>query len=232
MNNPIIHTDATGRSVDGEFEITLDKKGKEVKTKISNLGDNTNTDFNHYVGGEKNGKTEIVNTSTGDKTMMKSSAFMRGFTHREASVKWFNIFEEFKNGTGPEKSLITGSDNTMVQDIMKSPQFAYAAKAFLENGTDKNLRFAGEFGISGIGEAGGNMTAQMIGKANISFYPVGDQLTIMAVDTKSFSSWSLNPIVKFISNWSDYYDTSRQSGKIIPESTTFQTYIWTLPIKK
>ena len=232
LNNPIIHTDATGRSVDGEFEITLDKKGKEVKTKISNLGDNTNTDFNHYVGGEKNGKTEIVNTSTGDKTMMKSSAFMRGFTHREASVKWFNIFEEFKNGTGPEKSLITGSDNTMVQDIMKSPQFAYAAKAFLENGTDKNLRFAGEFGISGIGEAGGNMTAQMIGKANISFYPVGDQLTIMAVDTKSFSSWSLNPIVKFISNWSDYYDTSRQSGKIIPESTTFQTYIWTLPIKK
>ena len=232
VNNPIIHTDPTGRSVDGEYEIALDKKGKEVKTKVSTLGDDTGTDFNHYVGGKNDGRTEIVNTNTGDKTMMKSSDFVKGYTHRDSQVKWSTIFNEFKNGTGPEKSLISGSQTTMIQGIMKSPQFAYAAKAFLANGGNKNFFFEGVFGPSGAYEAGSNMTAQMIGKANFSFYPVGNQLTIMAVDSKSASSWSFNPFVKAVSTFSDYFDTSREAGKIIPESTTHQTYIWTLPINK
>lgn len=90
----------------------------------------------------------------------------------------------------------------------------------------RNSFFEGEFGLAGAWKAGNNMTAQMIGKANISFYPVGNQLIIMVVDSKSITSWSLNPFAKGESN-----NVSRQAGKLIPESTTHQTYIWNLPIK-
>jgi len=88
----------------------------------------------------------------------------------------------------------------MIQEIMKSPQFSTAASAFLENGKDKKFFFEGDFGISGAFKAGKNMMAQMLGKANISFYPVGDQLIIVVVDSKSKTSWSLNPFSKGESN--------------------------------
>jgi len=227
QNNPINRTDPTG-ALDGEYDVD-GTTGK--RTKVSDLGGNE-VDYNHYKGGANDGKTEIVNKSTGDKMLMNSSSFVKGYTHRSSQTNFENIYNEFLTGTGPENSLISGRGNHMVQDIMKSPQFAKAAKGFMENGTDNKFFFAGEFGPSGAVDAGKNMTAQMIGKANFSFYPVGNQLVIMAVDSKSKSSWSLNPVVKAVSMFSNYFDTPREQGKVIPESTTNQTYIWNLPIKK
>ncbi|MGA9649834.1 hypothetical protein, partial [Pedobacter sp.] len=64
-----------------------------------------------------------------------------------------------------------------------------------------------------------NMTAQMLGKANISFYPVGDQLIFVVVDSKSKTSLSLNPFSKGESN-----NVARgELGTGGPQSTTHQT---------
>jgi hypothetical protein len=120
----------------------------------------------------------------------------------------------------------------MIQDIMKSPQFLKAFNEFLEDGSD-SYYFKGAFGFTGAFEAGDNMTAQMLGKASFSFYKVGDQLVIMAVDTKSFASYTFDPVVKFVSNFSDYFSPSRTKLGIYDRmTTTHQTYLWSLPIKK
>jgi RHS repeat-associated protein len=205
-------------------EYNVDASGK--KTKVSDLGGDE-VDYNHYTGGKDKGKTEIVNNGTGDKMMMSSSAYIKGYTHRAPGTTWENIYNEFISGTGPERSLISGKSNFMIQEIMRSPQFSTAASAFLENGKDKKFFFEGDFGVSGAFKAGKNMTAQMLGKANISFYPVGDQLIIVVVDSKSKTSWSLNPFSKGEGN-----NVPRVNGKGGPESTTHQTYIWNLPIRK
>ncbi|WP_307524271.1 hypothetical protein [Pedobacter sp. W3I1] len=92
---------------------------------------------------------------------------------------------------------------------------------------DKKFFFEGEFGVVGAFKVGKNMTAQMLGKAHVSFYPVGDQLIFVVVDSKSKTSWSLNPFSKGESN-----NVPRVNGKGGPESTTHQIYIWNLPIRK
>jgi hypothetical protein len=49
----------------------------------------------------------------------------------------------------------------------------------------------------------------------------------MVVDSKSKTSWSLNPFAKGEKN----NDSRDVYGKGGPQSTTNQTYIWNLPIK-
>src|SRR5690625_8052426 len=61
-SSDVCSSDLTGMyEVDGEYEITHDKKGNEVRTKISNLGDDVGIDFNHHLDGDRKGQTEIVN---------------------------------------------------------------------------------------------------------------------------------------------------------------------------
>lgn len=50
QNNPINRTDPTG-ALDGEYDVTHDKDGKEVKIKTSTLGDTEGIDFNHHLDG-------------------------------------------------------------------------------------------------------------------------------------------------------------------------------------
>lgn len=130
----------------------------------------------------------LVNNKTADNTFMKDGSFICGYSHRSSDIRYTTIANEFFTCKGPEKSLIEGSNNYMIQGIMRSPQFAEATSEFMKNGTDKNYLFTGEFGVLGALKADNNMTAQMIGKANFSFYPVGDQLVIMVVDSKSKTS--------------------------------------------
>jgi len=51
--------------------------------------------------------------------------------------------------------------------------------------------------------------AQMLGKAAFNFYPDGDKLVIMANDSKSFSSVSIDPLVKLYSNFSEDLNNKR-----------------------
>ncbi|NGF75862.1 hypothetical protein G5B10_08230 [Fluviicola sp. SGL-29] len=96
-------------------------------------------------------------------------------------------------------------------------------------GGNSNERIKGEFGIPGAIDAGKNMTAQMIGKAVYNFYPLGEKLIVLIIDSKSVSSWTLNPfdgdeVNKARSN----HGIISPSGNKEPKTTTYQTYLFML----
>ncbi|WP_372472537.1 RHS repeat domain-containing protein [Capnocytophaga sp. ARDL2] len=133
FNNPIRYTDPTGMfEVDGEYEITHDKNGKEVRTKVSNLGDDVGIDFNHHLDGDRKGQTEIVNTKNGFTNWIADSRFMRGYTQRDESINWKSVYDEWQSGTGPENSLFFGRDNNMIKDIRKSNLYHGARNDYLK----------------------------------------------------------------------------------------------------
>ena len=221
--NPIYRIDPTGMSTTPPNEYEINGKTGEKK-KISDLG-GEDVDFNHYKGGVNDGKTEIVNTKTKESQWMNSSKNLKGYTRRTNETNWLQLYVEYKNGTGVEKSLIYG-DQPMISDIKKSPTFKEAMQDFLESG-EKKFKTAPFFNPV---SAGKNMTAQFIGKANYNFYEIGDKMVIVVIDSKSVTSETFNPVIKNIES----LNTPRENGKIIPESTTHQTYLFIMPtsIKK
>src|SRR5690625_6861831 len=123
-SSDVCSSDLTGMyEVDGEYEITHDKKGNEVRTKISNLGDDVGIDFNHHLDGDRKGQTEIVNTKNGVTNWIADSRFIRGYEKRDNSANWNTIYREWQDGKGPENSLFFGRDNTLIKDIRKSNLF-------------------------------------------------------------------------------------------------------------
>lgn len=225
QNNPLSSVDKTG-AID-EFVEMVDDDGTSTKTKVSDLGGDK-VDFTHVKGGEHDGQTRIESRTTGEEVYTASSKGIEGYTQRPPGTNWSSIFKEFTDGTGPENSLITNT--AMIQSIMLSPQFGEAAKAYMAEGAPDKMGYNSSFGIPGAIKSGSNMTAQMIGKSRYSFYNVGDQLVIFVMDSKSIMSYSLNPLVKMLpDNW---VNKDRNGTDIIPESTTNQTYLIILPLKK
>ncbi len=202
-NNPITNTDVLGNDPH-EYEVD-GKTGK--KTKVSDLGGDV-VDFNHHVGGKKNGRTEIVNKKTGDSQWMNSSKNIKGYTKRDNDVDWVDLYTEYKTGLGPEKSLMD-QNHPMSKDIFRSLDFLSAYSDF-----DPFT-------------PGDNMTMQFVGKAVYNFYQVGDKLIAIIIDSKSISSESLNPF-----NKGEERNIPRVNGQIIPESNTHQTYLLILDIPK
>ncbi len=212
--NPVMLIDPNGMN-DDEFKYDADKG---EYTKISDLG-GCDVDFYHHKGGEHDGQTEILNKKTGDKQYMSTSEFIEGYTHRKTNVNWNTIYSEWKNGTGPEKSLISGKDHQMNTDLLDSYQVNKAYEEYVANGEESKYYFEGDFGIIGLIRAGVNMTEQMVGSAGVSLYPVGNLLVITIMDSKSISSWTLNPFD------GDEVNIPRTNASSPPKSTTYQTYV-------
>ena len=216
-NNPVMFNDVLGNDPH-EYEIDV-KTGK--KTKVSDLGGDV-VDFNHHVGGKKNGRTEIVNKKTGDSQWMNSSKNIKGYTKRDNDVDWVDLYTEYKTGLGPEKSLMD-QNHPMSKDIFRSLDFLSAYSDFKKSGL-------GKFAAKPFFEPftpGDNMTMQFVGKAVYNFYQVGDKLVAIIIDSKSISSESLNPF-----NKGEERNIPRVNGQIIPESNTHQTYLLILDTPK
>lgn len=201
-----------------EYEVDL-KTGKSRQ--ISNLGGDE-IDFYHYVGGgpKFNGKTRIVDRASGEDQWMNSSKNLKGYTKRANSTNWANLYDEFLSGGGPENSLLVGKDNIAVSQLMDTDMYENAVDYFKETSMNEKTSYTGMFGPIGAAAEGSNMQGQFMGKTNFSFYPVGNKVVIMAFDSKSVSSYSLNPF-----NKAESRNIPRINGVGKPESNTRQTYL-------
>ncbi|MFN1217848.1 DUF6443 domain-containing protein [Chryseobacterium kwangjuense] len=202
-----------------EYEVDL-KTGK-VK-QISNLGGDE-IDFYHYINGNSqfNGRTRIVDRETGDDQWMSSSKNIRGYNHRGNNVDWDLMYDEFLLGSGPEKSLLSGKNSKAISKLRKTQIYLDAATDFAGTSMNEKTTYNSSFGPWGFVRENFNVQGQFMGKTNFSFYPVGNNVVIMAFDSKSVSSYSLNPF-----NKGEERNIPRSKGIGIPQSTTHQTYIW------
>jgi hypothetical protein len=202
-----------------EYEIDL-KTGK--KKKLSNLGGNE-IDFYQYINGgsQFNERTRIVDRETGIDQWMSSSKNIKGYNHRGDNVDWDLMYDEFLQGSGPEKSLLIGKNNKAVQKLIKTQIYLDAATDFAETSMNEKTSYEASFGLWGLLRENFNIQGQFMGKTNFSFYPLGNKVVIMAFDSKSVSSYSLNPF-----NKGEERNIPGSKGIAIPQSTTHQTYIW------
>lgn len=230
QNNPILRTDPTG-ALDGEYDITHDKDGKEVKTKTSTLGDAEGIDFNHHLDGTQKGNTQIVNNNTGTTNWITNGvSYIKGYTQRDNFTNWNSIFSEWKSESGPQNSLMFGRDNTMNKAIRTSNLFGEARNNYLKK---QAFDFKGEItkgkelisvanylpALKAAILSGKNMTMQMMGTVNVSFYNIGNsQRLVLINDSKSVESFNrLGSIMGY--KFSDFLDKE-------PSRVTRQTYMW------
>lgn len=193
------------------------------KTKqISSLGGDE-IDFYHYIGGgdDFNGRTRIVDRLTGDFKWMSSSKNIRGYNHRGNNVDWSLLYDEFIQGTGPEKSLLIGKESQAVSKLIKTQIYLDAATHFMGTSMNERSKYDASFDPWGFVRENFSWQGQFMGKTNFSFYPVGNNVVIMAFDSKSVTSYSLNPF-----NKGEARNIPRSRGIGIPQSTTHQTYVW------
>ncbi len=216
MDSPLVFVDPDGRSVNNEY----DKNGN----KISNLGG----DYVHFFH-LSNGDTRVIDVMAGGSNIIKGGErLIRGYAHRDKNTNYWDIFQEFRTGTGPENSLIYGKDHPMNKELMDSYQMFLGIKEFnaRADGKTKSGPTRGTFGLLGYVRAGGNMTEQMVGKSNISIYELGDNRLVLITDSKSRSSWTLWPFD------GDEVNTPRTNGSGPPQSNTNQTYMFILSSKE
>ncbi len=201
-----------------EYEVDL-KTGKTRQ--ISDLGGNE-IDFYHYKGGgaKFNGKTRIVDRETGEDQWMNSLKNLKGYMRRSNNVDWEILYDEFIDGNGPENSLLVGEQSIAVNQMMGTRIYSDAVEYFLNTSTNEKVSYSSSFGPWGAIRENTNMQGQFMGKTNFSFYPVGNKVVIMAFDSKSVSSYSLNPF-----NKAESVNIPRVNGSGPSQSTTHQTYL-------
>lgn len=226
QNNPILRNDPTGM-LDGEYELTHDKEGKEVKKKVSDLGDTEGIDFIHNLDGEQKGNTQIVNTKTGVTNWISNGVkLISGYTKRDNTTTWNSIFSEWATESGPQNSMIFGRDQPMIVDIRTSNLYGEARNNYLEKQAfdfegkitkgKELISFAKWYsGLRAVVLSGTNMTMQMLGSVNVSFYNIGNYQRLVVInDSKTLESFDRLGL-----NLSDILTKK-------PTRETRQTYIW------
>lgn len=225
-NSPISTIDYLGGGKDGEYEI--DENGNKVR--ISDMGDDEGIDYIH----QRDNSTIIEDHETCQQIKISPTrdgrSLIKDYIKRSDDVVAFDIWEEFRFGVGPENSLFVGN-HPMNLDIIDSPDFIDAQARFKKSTNLKEkLPLSSSFGLMGPFRAGTNMTAQMLGKFDVSFYPIGDKVVTLVTDSKSQNSYQ--PWYKLGSLWgnSEFGNHARDTKwRHNNMSNTRQSYLFVLP---
>jgi len=182
--------------------------------KISGLGGNK-IDFYH----QKDGSTKIVDRESGASNIIKGGErLIRDFSLRDKDIGWYVIFKEFKDGTGPTKSMIADFDNSKLGAFGSLDD---ALSNYSSGVRQAALNASNEKGLIKLSYADANpvvardMWEQMWGRTNVSWYKVGDKILYLMADSKSWESLTY----RAGASW------ERSEEKEF--GNTYQTYIWT-----
>ncbi|GJM63602.1 hypothetical protein [Persicobacter diffluens] len=179
--DPVIGVDPDGRFF-GEYVVTNGNNGEEIKTKISDLGDDVGLDFIHYFSSDGGSYTKVINTFNNFENIINGGPeFIMEYDIRGEEVNWLSIYNEWKTGTGPGASLIFGRQHPMNVDIRNGNLYHIVRNSYLEDKSydfdeiiikGSKLIFFGVFlpGFKAVVLSGINMTLQMMGSTIISFY--------------------------------------------------------------
>ncbi|MEM6395321.1 MAG: RHS repeat-associated core domain-containing protein [Bacteroidota bacterium] len=218
LNNPMLHFDPDGRSVDGEYE--KDEDGNWVK--VSDKGDHIGVDFYHHDTFRGSGKqmTLAVDQMSGSYNWITNGRSVLRGESRQDDIGWQEVFDEWKFGTGPERSLFWGSHPSNVS-ISKHYNFLDAHDEFLAS-EDSKAGFSVNFWPDDYVWTGTDMQSQMMGSYNLSFYRLGERVLALAQDSKSRQSFYYRMDVTNYSRSEGRYITKAPT---IPMSTGMGTYL-------
>lgn len=232
MNSPVKIIDFLGGGGKGDGEFIINKDGQ--KEKISSRGDDKGIDFIHLDDNSTIIEDKKTNKQMTVKPTPDGRSLLKDYFKRHKSIDGLELFEEFRNGDGPENSLFYG-DHPMNLDIMNSPDFAKLKNQYYnDTALNDKAAYGNEFGLKGAWRAGLNLTNQFIGKFDVSFYPVGDNVVVLVTDSKTQNS--LKPWLKIPSWFSKKYEEYGNVSRSEPSyrknndyTNTRQSYLFVLP---
>ena len=207
--NPIRNTDINGLfeyDVNGEY--------------LSDLG---GMRYNFYHLDDK--KVRIVDTMTGEENLMKDGSFIRCYVHRSSLTNWFDLTKEFLSESGPRNSLfsdLNGEGNRELFHSLRetfSSYGSYIRALYLLQSSEGQPKGRGKTGYYNTNPltAGVDMWEQFLGRVNVTWYDLGEDVMFMIFDSKSNKSlfYRTDSILN-----RERGETGRGFG------TTRQTYIW------
>jgi hypothetical protein len=217
--NPILHTDPTGRSVDGEFEKGSD--GNWVKT--STKGDEIGVDFYHTDDASSGKQTTLVTDRKGNWNTINNGRKALSGESRSNETDWSTISSEFYNGTGPERSLFEGKHSAN-SDIQQSSTVQFQIKKFDRIGEQKGEGEQHYGPISNLlNNQVNNMQLRIMGSFTMSFYKLGERTLVMAHDAKSRTSANGH----LVDSYSRSEGVPTSNGNTTQrQTTTHQTYMF------
>ena len=225
-NNPIKHTDPTGRSIDGEFE--KDKDGNWQKT--STKGDDIGVDFYHHEASDSKPQQTYVTDRKGNWNVITNGKNALQGEVRSSDVNYETITDEFLNGTGPERSFFEG-DHPANSAIDKHYLFNKELTLFELGSYGSKHRSSIEWSpLDVVKTRSNNMQAQMMGSYTASFYKLGDKTLSLVQDSKS--RYSLLYHLPGVQNYSRsegnpvYNSMGIEMGRSKANTNTYQTYLF------
>jgi hypothetical protein len=227
--NPILHTDPTGRSVDGEYE--RDEDGNWQK--VSKVGDDIGVDFYHADATASSPQTTYVTDRQGNwNTITRGREILGNVTGKSRphyDGHWQELYTEWRSGTGPETSIFEGDHPNNVA-LQKSNWLQDQIADFTASGEIKKgpLGFDWDSGIMATLQGNNdNMHLVFMGSYSTSLYKLGDKNLVLAIDDKTRKSGLGHlPVRNYSRSEGMPIPAPWSSGRTKQMTTTYQRYMF------